>query len=63
VEQDKWDDSILRDIPSEVSLDEKRKLDKMGKITIDEQIDFHFALENPDVLPRTAPERDKEPRK
>jgi DNA-directed RNA polymerase subunit RPC12/RpoP len=50
IEQDKWDDSILRDIPSEMSLDEKRRFDQLGKISVDEEIDFHFALEAPDWL-------------
>lgn len=50
VEQDKWDDSILRDIPSEMSLDEKRRFDKMGRISVDEEIDFHFSLEGPEGL-------------
>ena len=42
VEQDKWDDSILRDIPTEISMDEKRRFDQLGKISVDEEIDFHF---------------------
>lgn len=46
VEQDKWDDSILRDLPSEVTPDEKSRFDKLGTIDIDEQIKFHFDLEN-----------------
>src|ERR1041384_7068890 len=50
VEQDKWDDSILRDIPVEMSLDEKRRFEKLGKITVDEAIDFHFALDVPALL-------------
>lgn len=50
IEQDKWDDTILRDIPSELSLDEKKRYDKLGRISVDEQIDFHFSLEDPDLL-------------
>ena len=50
IEQDKWDDTILRDIPSELSLDEKKRFDKLGPIQVDEQIDFHFALEAPTTL-------------
>jgi DNA-directed RNA polymerase subunit RPC12/RpoP len=46
IEQDKWDDSILRDIPSEMSLDEKKRFDQLGKISVDEEIDFHFSLDN-----------------
>ena len=31
IEQDKWDDTILRDIPSELSIDEKKRFDKMDQ--------------------------------
>ena len=50
IEQDKWDDSILRDIPAEVSLDEKRRFERLGRISVDEEIDFHFALDDPSCL-------------
>jgi hypothetical protein len=50
VEQDKWDDTILRDIPSELSLDEKKRFDRMGSISVDEEIDFHFSLDDPTSL-------------
>ena len=50
IEQDKWDDSMLRDIPSEMSLDEKRRFDRMGHISVDEEIDFHFRLEGMTAL-------------
>lgn len=50
VEQDKWDDSILRDIPSEMTLEEKRRFDKLGRISVDEVIDFHFTLGRPEPL-------------
>jgi DNA-directed RNA polymerase subunit RPC12/RpoP len=50
IEQDKWDDTILRDIPSELSLEEKKRFDRMGRISIDEQLDFHFEMEKPEVL-------------
>lgn len=50
IEQDKWDDTILRDIPSELSIDEKKRFDKLGTISVEEQIDFHFSLEDPETL-------------
>lgn len=50
IEQEKWDDSILRDIPTELAGDEKKRFGEMGRISIDEEIDFHFALDDPDVL-------------
>jgi hypothetical protein len=50
IEQEKWDDSILRDIPSELTGEEKKRFEGMGRISIDEEIDFHFELEKPEVL-------------
>ena len=50
IEQEKWDDSILRDIPSEMSVSEKRRFSKLGTISVDEQIDFHFNMEDPETL-------------
>jgi DNA-directed RNA polymerase subunit RPC12/RpoP len=50
IEQEKWDDSILRDIPSELTSDEKKRFQALGKITVDEEIDFHFELEKPEAL-------------
>jgi DNA-directed RNA polymerase subunit RPC12/RpoP len=50
VEQDKWDDAILRDIPSEVSGDEKRRFETLGKITSDELVDAHFEMEDGNPL-------------
>lgn len=58
IEQDKWDDSILRDIPSEVSLDEKRRFEQLGRISVDEEIEFHFALEEPGFLKRAGDEEE-----
>ncbi len=45
IEQDKWDDALLRDIPLEFDSDEKKRFDSMGKITVDEVINFHYDLE------------------
>ena len=50
IEQDKWDDAILRDIPSELTGEEKKRFEKLGKITVDEEIDFHFDREKPEAL-------------
>jgi DNA-directed RNA polymerase subunit RPC12/RpoP len=60
IEQDKWDDTILRDIPSEMTLDEKKRFDKLGKITVDEEIDFHFQMDDPSVLGTLNREEEKE---
>ena len=58
IEQEKWDDSILRDIPSEMSLDEKRRFDQLGDISVDEQVEFHFSLDDPTALGTMAPDDD-----
>jgi hypothetical protein len=58
VEQDKWDDSVLRDIPAEASVDERRRFDKLGRITVDEEIDFHFALDDPEILKALTADRE-----
>jgi DNA-directed RNA polymerase subunit RPC12/RpoP len=50
IEQEKWDDAILRDIPSEMTSEEKKRFDGLGKISVDEEIDFHFEIEKPDTL-------------
>ena len=54
IEQDKWDDAILRDIPSELGAEEKKRFEQMGKISVDEEIDFHFELEHPEALKNLA---------
>jgi len=45
VKQEEWEDGILTDAPSEMSIDEKKKFGSMGKIDIHECIDAHFELE------------------
>jgi DNA-directed RNA polymerase subunit RPC12/RpoP len=50
IEQEKWDDAILRDIPSELSQEEKKRFEGLGKISVDEEIDFHFELEKTETL-------------
>ena len=44
IEQDKWDDALLRDIPTEFTSDEKKQFDRLGPISINEVIDFHHVL-------------------
>ncbi len=50
VKQEDWEEGILNDIPLEVNDTDKTRLSKMGPISIDEQIDFHFALERGDIM-------------
>lgn len=51
IEQDKWDDALLRDIPVEIDAEEKKRFEKLGPITIDEVIDFHNSLDSLETLP------------
>jgi len=51
IKQEDWAEGMLRDDVTEVSPAEKNRFEKMGKITIDEMINFHYALEGLDKLP------------
>jgi hypothetical protein len=50
VDQETWDESLLREVPSEASREESHRFRRLGRITVDEQIEFHFALECPKAL-------------
>ncbi len=50
IEQENWDENLLRDTPVEVSLHETRRFEQLGKITVDEEVDFHFLLDGEDAL-------------
>ncbi|HEY3284513.1 MAG TPA: hypothetical protein VGN26_19760 [Armatimonadota bacterium] len=45
IEQDKWDDSLLRDIPAEFGSEERKRFEGLGQITVDEVVDFHYNLD------------------
>lgn len=45
VKQEEWEEGILHDIPTEVSVSEKKRFADMGRINIHECIDAHFELE------------------
>jgi hypothetical protein len=51
VKQEDWEDGILKDIPSEVAELDKKKFEEMGPIGMDEQINFHFKLDQLDEIP------------
>jgi len=51
VKQEEWEEGILRDTATELSPVEKNLFEKMGAITVDEMIDFHYALDHLDALP------------
>lgn len=46
IEQDKWDESMLKDIPSEMSPEEKKRFESLGEISIDEVMQFHEFLKD-----------------
>ena len=51
IKQEDWAEGILSDSVNEVATAEKSRFEKLGKITIDEMIDFHYALDKLDSLP------------
>jgi DNA-directed RNA polymerase subunit RPC12/RpoP len=46
VKQQDWEDGILNDLRPETTQSEKQSFESMGPITIHEQIDFHFQLDD-----------------
>lgn len=52
IKQEDWAEGILNDSANEVATMEKSRFEKMGKITIDEMIDFHYALDKLEALPQ-----------
>ena len=52
IKQEDWAEGILNDSVNEVGPGEKGRFEKMGKITIDEMIDFHYALDKLEALPQ-----------
>lgn len=57
IKQEDWEESMLRDNASELTSTEKNRFDSLGKITVEEMIDFHYRLE--DLA--TIPEQPEEP--
>jgi hypothetical protein len=51
IKQEDWEDGLLKDSTCELSPPERSRFDEMGKITIDEMINFHYALDGLDALP------------
>ncbi len=44
IDPERWDEGLLREVPSEFLGEEKKRFDRLGPITIDEVIDFHNIL-------------------
>lgn len=57
VEQDKWDETVLRDVPSEQTPEERKRFQSLGQIDMDEVIDFHFALDELKSLEPVSPQQ------
>jgi hypothetical protein len=57
VKQEDWEDGILRDEPTELSANERKRFEHLGTITVDEMVQFHYALDRLDRLPSS---REKE---
>lgn len=55
VKQEDWEDGILRDVPNEVSPEEKEKFEQLGPIDINEVINAHFHLESASSLNELIP--------
>lgn len=51
IKQEDWEEGILRDNTSELSPNERARFESMGKISINEMVDFHFALEDLNRFP------------
>ncbi len=51
IKQEDWEEGILRDSVCEASPEEKARFGELGKITIDEIINFHYALDSLETLP------------
>jgi DNA-directed RNA polymerase subunit RPC12/RpoP len=50
IQADRWDESLLGEVPCETSPEERKAFSALGKITQDEQVEFHFALDDPQTL-------------
>lgn len=52
IKQEEWDEGILRDEVTEVTKSEKRRFERLGKITVDEMVDFHYELDKLGEIPK-----------
>ncbi len=51
IKQEEWEEGLLKDGVLEVTSNERSHFESLGKITIDEMINFHYELENLNKLP------------
>jgi DNA-directed RNA polymerase subunit RPC12/RpoP len=52
IKQEEWEEGILKDDASDLTVSEKRRFEKLGKITFEEMHDFHKELEQLDQIPK-----------
>lgn len=60
VKQEEWEDGILRDVPNEISTEEKERFEELGPIDMDELINAHFKLDGLDSLGELIPPTDED---
>ena len=51
IKQGDWEEGLLKDNSTELTPSEKSRFESMGKITIDEMINFHYALDGLNKIP------------
>ena len=50
IDHEQWSEAILREVPTEMAAAEQLRVHHLGGISIEEQVDFHFALQADDAL-------------
>jgi len=50
VNRERWDWSVLEEDPTELNQVEKKRLEDLGPINLNEVMDFHFELKNVERL-------------
>ena len=51
VKQDEWEDNLLQENSTEVTMTERDRFTELGAITLNEMKEFHFTLESLDKIP------------
>jgi len=51
VKQEEWEDTLLHEMTTEITENERTRFSQLGAITLDEMKQFHHSLENLDALP------------
>ncbi|HZO88936.1 MAG TPA: hypothetical protein VFB38_11415 [Chthonomonadaceae bacterium] len=59
IKQEEWEDSLLHETSSDVSVAERERFRKLGNITLDEMREFHRALECLETIPNLLEDESK----